>query len=165
MKAALVLVLATACAQPAPAVAPTPPAPVTPRPSEPEPEPEAAASYVPLAGPIPPAENPAEPVAKPTKPAGPSVPSPAEKRACAARGGKLQPVCMGGIIECIVRYRDAGKRCTDKKDCTGECLLLGAGPAPAPGTPTTGTCQETNDACGCAARVAGGKVTGMDCLD
>src|SRR5262249_6278598 len=49
-------------------------------------------------------------------------PTSAETRACAARGGTIEPVCMLGELMCVVRYRDGGKPCSDKSDCVGECL-------------------------------------------
>lgn len=71
---------------------------------------------------------------------------------------------MSGAIECVLRYRDAGKICKDKRDCTGDCLFAGTD-APAPGTAATGKCQRTSDSCGCAARVNGGKVGAVMCID
>lgn len=69
---------------------------------------------------------------------------------------------MLGTFECVVRYRDAGKRCTDKSQCTGDCLYEGRQPAP-PGA--TGVCQRTSDPCGCRARVIGGNVQHTICGD
>ena len=74
----------------------------------------------------------------------------------------MQPVCMSGHITCVVRYRDGGKRCTDKRDCTGECLYEGSEPAPAM---AVGSCQRTNDPCGCRAKIRQGSVQSTVCVD
>src|ERR1051326_6565248 len=71
-------------------------------------------------------------------------PTSAETRACAARGGTIEPVCMLGELMCVVRYRDGGKECSDKSDCLGECLYEGSEPAP---PNAVGRCQRTNDPC------------------
>jgi hypothetical protein len=89
-------------------------------------------------------------------------PTPDERRACAARGGKIEPVCMLGKPTCVIRYRDAGKRCSDKADCTGDCLYDGPDPAPAK---ATGKCQMTSDPCGCRAAVLAGQVQPGLCVD
>jgi hypothetical protein len=89
-------------------------------------------------------------------------PTAAETRQCRARGGTLQPVCMLGELFCVVPYRDGGKRCTDKRDCTGECLYEGREPAP---SKATGSCQRTNDPCGCKAPIHHGRVKPAVCLD
>jgi hypothetical protein len=34
--------------------------------------------------------------------------TPEEEKACAARGGKIEPVCMLGNLECVLRHRDGG---------------------------------------------------------
>ena len=85
-----------------------------------------------------------------------------ETRQCRARGGTIQPVCMLGELACVVRYRDGGKRCSDKRDCTGECLYDGPGPAPLTGF---GTCQRTSDPCGCKAPIHHGRVQPALCID
>jgi hypothetical protein len=87
----------------------------------------------------------------------------AEEKACAARGGKIEPVCMMGNLECVLRYRDGGKRCTDKKDCTGDCLYEGS--APPPVEKAVGACQRTSDPCGCKAPIVKGQVRPALCRD
>jgi hypothetical protein len=75
----------------------------------------------------------------------------------------MEPVCMLGNLECVLRYRDGGKRCTDKRDCTGACLWDGAekGGKPIP----VGICQRTSDPCGCRAEIANGRVAPTVCAD
>lgn len=75
----------------------------------------------------------------------------------------MQPVCMLGHLECVVTFRDAGKRCTDKKDCTGECLFEGPG-AP-PKSNVVGKCQRTSDPCGCRTTIAHGQIKDSICVD
>jgi hypothetical protein len=91
------------------------------------------------------------------------APSDAEVRECAARGGRMQPVCMMGHVTCVVIFRDAGRPCTDKKDCTGICEYQGN--PPPPGTPAVGHCQRLSDPCGCRKEVIGGQVQPMMCVD
>jgi hypothetical protein len=89
-------------------------------------------------------------------------PTAADKRACAARGGTIQPICMMGELACVIRYRDGGKRCTDKHDCIGECLYEGPDPPP---PKAIGTCQRTSDPCGCKAPIHHGQVEPALCAD
>jgi hypothetical protein len=89
-------------------------------------------------------------------------PTSAETRACAARGGTIQPVCMLGELMCVVPYRDGGKQCTDKSDCAGECLYEGPEPPP---PNAVGKCQRTSDPCGCKALVHRGRVEPTLCAD
>lgn len=112
----------------------------------------------------PPPSAPPQPAPAPP-PAGPSSPQPtaAEIKACAARGGKIQPVCMLGGLECVIRFRDGGKKCTDKKDCTGECLFEGSSPPPS--GKASGACQRTSDPCGCKIPIVAGKVQPGICVD
>jgi hypothetical protein len=100
----------------------------------------------------------------PSPPAETVAPSPTaqEVRQCSARGGTIQPVCLSGHLTCVVPYRDGGKRCRDKRDCTGDCLYEGSEPAPAT---AVGSCQRTNDPCGCKARIKQGTVQSVVCVD
>ena len=42
---------------------------------------------------------------------------------CAARGGTMQAVGRAQTMQCVVRYADAGKRCTTGSDCAGDCRV------------------------------------------
>lgn len=44
-----------------------------------------------------------------------------DKAACAAKGGVVKGVCMFGFPSCVVSYSDAGKSCSNKSDCQGNC--------------------------------------------
>jgi hypothetical protein len=83
----------------------------------------------------------------------------AQKKACAARGGEMDYVCMMHVLKCVVSYRDAGKRCTGKSDCHGECLWNGKSE-----THPVGTCQETSDPCGCKSSIVNGHIRHV-CVD
>jgi hypothetical protein len=102
----------------------------------------------------------------PPPPEPPPVPEPRatrlETQQCNARGGTIQPVCMLGKLACVVPYRDGGKPCSDKRDCTGQCLYEGPDPAP---PNAAGSCQRTNDPCGCRAAIHHGRVQPRVCLD
>ena len=75
----------------------------------------------------------------------------------------MQPVCMMGELACVIEYRDAGKRCTDKRDCRGQCLY--EGPDPPPPSKAIGVCQRTSDPCGCKAFIHDGHVEPTLCAD
>lgn len=158
--------LAGACTPPEPAAPSTTTVDVTPPQGmeattatpDPAPAPSPSAPAVPpsesTAGPEPAPRTADEPVQK--------KPSSEEVRACAARGGKIEPVCMTAHLTCVVRYRDAGKRCTDKSGCQGECLYEGERPPP---PNPAGRCQATSDPCGCKAPMLKGQVQPMLCAD
>ncbi|HMJ14538.1 MAG TPA: hypothetical protein VK524_24165 [Polyangiaceae bacterium] len=74
----------------------------------------------------------------------------------------MQRVCMLGELACVVRYRDGGKRCSDKRDCMGECLYESPDPAP---PKAVGNCQRTSDPCGCKAPIHHGRVEPAVCVD
>lgn len=75
----------------------------------------------------------------------------------------MQPVCMTGELACVIQYPDAGKRCTDKRDCKGQCLY--EGPDPPPPSKAIGVCERTSDPCGCKALIHGGHVEPTLCAD
>lgn len=172
--AALLLFTGCACQPKAPAplegsAAPQPPpAPPAPRAEAPRPEaprPEVSPpKALPIAGSssgsgtpstaVPPSSEPSRAVAR--------VATAVETQQCRARGGTIQPVCMMGQHFCVVPYRDGGKRCADKSDCLGACLYEGTEPAP---PHATGSCQRTNNPCGCRASIHQGRVRPAVCLD
>ncbi len=76
----------------------------------------------------------------------------------------MRPVCRMQKVTCVLTYADGGKSCSDKKDCTGECIYEGDDNAPKSG-PVTGVCQRTSDPCGCRAPVSGGKIMQKVCVD
>jgi hypothetical protein len=163
------LVLFAGCA---PSPRPGSPPPVAPRPVTPEPAehapPATSEGTTPASQPADesPAEAPPTAALEPATPPSSSpcerTPSAAEVQQCRARGGTIQRVCMMGTLTCVVRYRDAGKRCTDGADCTGDCLYEGEDPPP---ENLVGSCQRTSDPCGCKAVIVGGEVQPALCVD
>ncbi|EPX58743.1 hypothetical protein D187_003704 [Cystobacter fuscus DSM 2262] len=65
---------------------------------------------------------------------------------------------------CVIPYADAGKACRDGDDCQGSCRYTADGQPPAD-APVTGTCQVSNDPCGCFATVEDGKLQAALCVD
>ena len=132
-----------------PAAPPVPEEPATPKPEE-------AASDEP---PPPSAPVPASSSNAPSDP----TPTRADEEACAARGGKIEPICKKGRLSCVLRYRDGGKRCSDKSDCIARCLY--AGPQRPP-PKAFGSCERTSNPCSeCKAPIVGGKVRHARCAD
>ena len=84
--------------------------------------------------------------------------------ACKSRGGEFRPVCRMHKPACVIRYPDAGKRCTDKSQCAGLCIVDSARPLEL-GENAKGRCQEDDDPCGCKIEVKNGKVAGGICVD
>mgnify|MGYP003586725036 CR=1 FL=1 len=67
---------------------------------------------------------------------GPVVPTPAEApeppptmsisaSSCSSRGGEMRQVGRAQTWQCVVKYADAGKRCTDASQCEGQCEIAG----------------------------------------
>lgn len=82
---------------------------------------------------------------------------------CQAAGGTLQRLGRLQREQCVIPYADAGKACSRKSDCTGQCL---AGGEVAVGSPATGTCQrDARQNFGCRQRIDEGKAQGMICVD
>jgi hypothetical protein len=79
--------------------------------------------------------------------------------ACQAKGGSLHPVCRMATPICVVRYRDAGKACTDNSQCLGECVTSSTTRRPfwPWDKPAVGVCSPDNDPCGCKTEIIGGK--------
>lgn len=92
------------------------------------------------------------------------APTTGAEAACAARGGTLQPVGRMQSIQCVIRYADAGQRCTDGDQCGGDCLLAEAGSVPDGGA-AVGQCAATSNRFGCATRVEDGKADATLCID
>ena len=103
---------------------------------------------------------PAPPVDGPSPVAAVSVPS----AACSARGGTMRPVGRMQSLQCVVRYSDAGKRCTSGEQCQGDCRVP-AGTEVPDGQPTVGACQSANVRFGCFANVENGRATSILCID
>lgn len=82
---------------------------------------------------------------------------------CQAAGGTLQRLGRLQREQCVIPYADAGKACSGKSDCTGQCLARGE---VAVGSATTGTCQrDASQNVGCRQRIEDGKAQGTICVD
>ncbi|HZW16115.1 MAG TPA: hypothetical protein VFF66_07650 [Brevundimonas sp.] len=104
-------------------------------------------------------------------------PSDETRATCQARGGEMQRVGLLGTWQCIIRYADAGKRCTDGDQCQGDCRSEVSLPPPPPGPPVVpkqsappppaheGVCQADSDPFGCFAVIEDGKAAPMLCVD
>lgn len=99
------------------------------------------------------------------EPAPVAVPESAAAADCLARGGRMQPVGRMQTMQCVVRYADAGKRCTDSDQCAGECRVADVTARPAEGAAVAGVCQADSNRFGCFTRVEDGKAEATLCVD
>lgn len=82
---------------------------------------------------------------------------------CQAAGGTLQRLGRLQREQCVIPYADAGKACSRKSDCTGQCLAAGE---VTPGAVASGTCQrDARQNFGCRQRIDDGKAQGTICVD
>lgn len=82
---------------------------------------------------------------------------------CQAAGGTLQRLGRLQREQCVIPHADAGKACSRKSDCTGQCLATGD---VAVGSAATGTCQrDVRQNFGCRQRIDDGKAQGTICVD
>jgi len=89
--------------------------------------------------------------------------APPSAAACAAAGGSLPPLGRLQRVQCVVPYADAGKVCSAKADCSGQCLATSD---VAPGTAARGVCQrDVSQNFGCRPRIDGGVALGTICVD
>lgn len=99
------------------------------------------------------------------EPAAAAVPESAAAADCLARHGTMEKVGRLQTLQCVIRYADAGKRCTDGDQCAGECRTADAGARPMEGTAAVGVCQATSNQFGCFTRVEDGKAEPTLCVD
>lgn len=85
--------------------------------------------------------------------------------ACAARGGELRPVGRMQSLQCVIKYADAGKRCTDGDDCLGDCRIENMAARPQEGAAAVGQCQVNNLNFGCFTTVENGRAEATLCID
>lgn len=82
---------------------------------------------------------------------------------CQAAGGTLQPLGRLQRVQCVIPYADAGKACSTRSDCSGQCL---AATEVVAGSKATGTCQrDIRENFGCHQRIDGGVAQGTLCVD
>ena len=107
-----------------------------------------------------PAPEPAVPTAEAPVPPTMSVSS----SACTARGGEMRQVGRMQSWQCVVKYADAGKRCTDASQCEGQGEIAGNSGV-APGARAVGQCQADSNRFGCRTTVKDGKAEATLCID
>ena len=93
----------------------------------------------------------------------------AESRICVSQGGYESGGAFGSPF-CQYRYSDAGKVCSSKSNCQGQCIVTiegSLGSEPKPGTSAHGTCEAEHSTFGCYAKVENGKISpeGGVCVD
>ena len=75
----------------------------------------------------------------------------------------MKPLGRLQRVQCVVPYADAGKTCSTKSDCSGQCL--GSQEASV-GAAATGMCQrDISENFGCRQRIDGGVAQGILCVD
>lgn len=89
----------------------------------------------------------------------------ADAQACARRGGEMRQVGRMQSWQCIVKYADAGKRCTDGAQCQGDCRVQGDNARPAEGQAVAGVCQADSDRFGCYTTIKNGRAEPTLCVD
>lgn len=87
-----------------------------------------------------------------------------DKKTCLEQQGAWMRVGLLGHYMCVFKASDAGKTCSDSKECEYRCL------ATSPFTPkeskkVTGTCQATNNPFGCSSEVMDGVAQPALCID
>ena len=84
-------------------------------------------------------------------------------QACVAAGGEWRALGRLQREQCVIAYADAGKTCSNRSDCEGQCLAIGEVTA---GSPAAGTCQrDASQTFGCRQRVDGGVAQPVLCVD
>lgn len=97
----------------------------------------------------------------PVKTEKPAVPKTASD--CAVAGGLWQRVGLLQQFACVLNTKDAGKSCTDSKQCESACILQD--PKIKAGQPAVGQCHSTNMLFGCRAYVKDGIAEPTLCVD
>lgn len=90
-----------------------------------------------------------------------------EASSCAGQGGRESRAPFGMPI-CQISYRDAGKTCSGKADCQGQCLSDAPEQAHSVriGTPVAGKCAAETSTFGCYGKVEDGKLAeAYACVD
>ncbi|MBT2767333.1 hypothetical protein J7J08_06755 [Stenotrophomonas sp. ISL-67] len=94
-----------------------------------------------------------------------TTPAPTDAAGCAAAGGELKPLGRLQRVQCVVPFADAGKACSAKADCSGQCLADGETELVA-GATARGVCQrDVSQTFGCRQRIDNGVAQGTICVD
>ena len=98
-------------------------------------------------------------------PAAQSVAGSQDATACAAAGGKMLPQGRMQTVRCVISYADAGRRCSDGDDCTGDCRVGDVANPPSAGANAVGQCQVSSSRFGCYTTIENGKAEATICVD
>lgn len=98
-------------------------------------------------------------------PAPPSQSASAAASECTARGGRIERVGRAQTEQCVIRYADAGRACTDGSQCQAGACLGSVEAAHPPGGSASGQCRATNMAFGCYTRITNGRAEAALCVD
>lgn len=93
-----------------------------------------------------------------------AVPGQSAEAACAAQGGSMQRVGRLQSLQCVIRYADAGKRCTDGDQCQGDCVSSTLGGDQTPPA-TSGQCAVDSNRFGCRTTIEDGRAQPTLCID
>lgn len=85
------------------------------------------------------------------------------KKACEAEGGNWQKVGRAQLAACVLPASDAGKQCSDSRDCEVACITLKEGLKP--GTSMAGQCHESTNLFGCRTHITEGVAEPTLCID
>ncbi|WP_411849310.1 hypothetical protein ACLB90_09650 [Stenotrophomonas sp. LGBM10] len=89
----------------------------------------------------------------------------AQRAECEAAGGEARPLGRLQHVHCVVPYADAGKACSAKADCNGQCLAR-EGAELVAGAAARGVCQrDISQNFGCRQRIDNGVAQGTICVD
>ncbi|WP_422509103.1 hypothetical protein [Stenotrophomonas sp. GZD-301] len=89
----------------------------------------------------------------------------AQRAECEAAGGEARPLGRLQHVHCVVPYADAGKDCSAKADCNGQCLAR-EGTELVAGATARGVCQrDISQNFGCRQRIDNGVAQGTICVD
>jgi hypothetical protein len=91
-------------------------------------------------------------------------------RSCSAQGATFDRRGMFATPMCVRAFPDAGKTCSKKSDCAGQCILdfdrpdvsLSSHPI---GSQAQGQCQRDDALFGCVSALENGRVTQPTCFD
>ncbi len=102
---------------------------------------------------------PAPPTANPLKPQDLK-----NQASCESAGGIWRREGLAGIDACVLPAQDAGKACTDSRQCTYRCLAK-PGTEVQMGQKAEGQCQVNSSPFGCRTEINGGLAEPTLCVD
>lgn len=107
--------------------------------------------------------KPSDTISSPAQPLAALADSLLTEADCRANQGSWEKVGKRQQLACILPTSDAGKSCTDGKQCQTACVLKDQ--KVAPGTAVKGQCHESTLQFGCRTHVTHGKAEATLCID